>query len=424
VDVFSRNHEQLLRLQRDVDSQVGLAVRDINGYAKQIAALNEQVVQAENMGLHANDLRDQRDQILDQLSKLARVTYVESAGGALSVYVGGRQLVDRLEAHPLEAVAGPGEQFLSVRWVDGGQPVTLSDGKLKGLVETRDELVTARLADLNALAARVIESVNGLHVAGVGLDGSTNVAFFVGTDAGSIGVNSTVAANLDKIAAGWRNPDGTYASGDSRNAVALAKLQQTTTQRDASSTLHPGVSLCGGTVSVAGVDVSGASPNTTFSFAVSGSTITLTNTRTGAFTSFDVTTLSTPGAVQVLGDAALGVRLTLAAGPGASPAAVATGSATLALATNPATSSIGDQYAAHIAALGVDARAAQGQVATQDVLVRYLQGRREETSGVSLDEETTNLVRYQHAYQAAARVMSVMDSMLDKLINGTGVVGR
>jgi flagellar hook-associated protein 1 FlgK len=424
ADVFTRTHEQLRSLQRDLDSQVALTVRDLNGYAQQIAALNEQVVLVENTGLRANDLRDQRDQLLDELSKLARVTYVESANGSVGVHLGGRQLVDRGTVHELEAIATPGEQFASVQWAGGGQRVALSDGKLAGLVETRDQLLGARLVDLDALAARVIESVNGLHVSGVGLDGSQNVAFFAGSDAESIRVSSIVATDLDKVAAGWRNADGTYAIGDSRNAVALAGLQQTGTQRHPSSSLYPGVGLYGGTVSVAGVDVSGASPNTNFSFAVAGSTITVTNTSNGASTSFDASSLDTPGEVLILDDAALGVRLTLAAGPGASPAAVAAGSASLALVTSPVRTSIGDQYAAQIAALGLEARAAQGQSASQEVLVEYLQRRREETSGVSLDEETANLVRYQHAYQAAARVMTVMDTMLERLINGTGLVGR
>ena len=61
---------------------------------------------------------------------------------------------------------------------------------------------------------------------------------------------------------------------------------------------------------------------------------------------------------------------------------------------------------------------------TQQSLVDLLQRRREATSGVSLDEEAANMVRYQRAYEAAARVMTTYDQMLDKLINSTGIVGR
>ena len=85
-------------------------------------------------------------------------------------------------------------------------------------------------------------------------------------------------------------------------------------------------------------------------------------------------------------------------------------------------STVNDQYAQEIAAIGVKSSTAQGQAANQKVMVTQLQRQRQDVGGVSLDEEATHLIQYQHAYQAAARVISVMDSMLDTLINHTGVV--
>ena len=79
---------------------------------------------------------------------------------------------------------------------------------------------------------------------------------------------------------------------------------------------------------------------------------------------------------------------------------------------------IGDQYAQEVAAIGVLSSTAQGQSANQDVLLTQLDRQRQQVSGVSIDEEATHLIQYQHAYQAAARVISVMDSMLDTLNNG------
>uniref|UniRef100_UPI0026F0CE74 flagellar basal body rod C-terminal domain-containing protein n=1 Tax=Alkalibaculum bacchi TaxID=645887 RepID=UPI0026F0CE74 len=60
-------------------------------------------------------------------------------------------------------------------------------------------------------------------------------------------------------------------------------------------------------------------------------------------------------------------------------------------------------------------------VANQGVLVEQLDQRRESTSGVSIDEEVTNLIKYQKSYEANARVISVLSEMLDTLINRTGV---
>jgi flagellar hook-associated protein 1 len=70
----------------------------------------------------------------------------------------------------------------------------------------------------------------------------------------------------------------------------------------------------------------------------------------------------------------------------------------------------------------VKSSTAQGQAANQQVMVTQLERQRQTAGGVSLDEEATHLIQYQHAYQAAARVISVMDSMLDTLINHTGMV--
>jgi flagellar hook-associated protein 1 FlgK len=81
-------------------------------------------------------------------------------------------------------------------------------------------------------------------------------------------------------------------------------------------------------------------------------------------------------------------------------------------------------YNALVAGLGTDNRTASNQTDTQQALVDLLDRRRQSLSGVSLDEEATNLVRYQRAYEAAARVMTTYDEMLDKLINSTGLVGR
>ena len=81
-------------------------------------------------------------------------------------------------------------------------------------------------------------------------------------------------------------------------------------------------------------------------------------------------------------------------------------------------------YNSMVAGLGTDNRTARNEVGTQESLVDLLARRRQSLSGVSLDEEATNLLRYQRAYEAAARVLSTYDEILDKLINGTGTVGR
>ena len=116
----------------------------------------------------------------------------------------------------------------------------------------------------------------------------------------------------------------------------------------------------------------------------------------------------------------LGVRLTVSVAHGADPSVALAGLNGQSFTTQgPAT--MDDQYSQEIATIGVQSSTAQGQVANQGVMVTQLTSQRQQVSGVSLDEEATHMIQFQHAYEAAARVITVMDSLLDTLINHTGV---
>lgn len=81
-------------------------------------------------------------------------------------------------------------------------------------------------------------------------------------------------------------------------------------------------------------------------------------------------------------------------------------------------------YAAMIGDLGVAAQSANTNLDNVQVLVDSVEYNRQSVSGVSLDEELTNMITFQHAYNASARMITVIDEMLDKIINGMGIVGR
>ncbi|MEX2356567.1 MAG: flagellar hook-associated protein FlgK [Thermaerobacterales bacterium] len=87
-------------------------------------------------------------------------------------------------------------------------------------------------------------------------------------------------------------------------------------------------------------------------------------------------------------------------------------------------STIDDYYRSTVADLGIRTQEAQRMEANQEKLMSWLNQQQAEISGVSLDEEMTNMIRYQHSYQAAARMITAVDQMLDVLINRMGVVGR
>ncbi|MCS7220731.1 MAG: flagellar hook-associated protein FlgK [Anaerolineae bacterium] len=90
----------------------------------------------------------------------------------------------------------------------------------------------------------------------------------------------------------------------------------------------------------------------------------------------------------------------------------------------PQGATLGAYYGTMIALVGLGVQHANAQARNQSVLLRYLNERRDAISGVSLDEEAVKLIASQRAYEAAARVITAMDEMLEQLIKGTGIVGR
>jgi flagellar hook-associated protein 1 len=108
----------------------------------------------------------------------------------------------------------------------------------------------------------------------------------------------------------------------------------------------------------------------------------------------------------------------------AGPPASAPGDNTIALQVSKLRGGAADNaYANLVARIGGDVRTANQQQATTQALVTAASDRRQSASGVSMDEEMSNMIRFQRGYQASARAMSTMDEMLDTLINRTGRVG-
>ncbi len=313
---FNRNYSQLTAIQQDVDRQIALETSQINEMAQRISTLNVKIGQAELLGQRANDLRDQRDLVMNDLSKMVKVTYYEASGGSVNVFLGSRSLVvmDRVDA--LANGLNP-SGFATVIWASDGSDASITNGELYGLSHARDVEIPTFLNDLQSLASGFIASVNALHRVGFGLDNSTNLPFFDGTDASDIAINAVLATNPEKVAAA----SAANSSGDNSVALSIAQLQNAPTM-------------------------------------------------------------------------------------------------------NGNTTDFGQFFASMMSRLGVDSQRSEMMAGNQKLLVDHLSKQRDTLSGVSLDEEMTKLIEYQRAYEAAARVVNVVDEMLDKLINGTGMVGR
>jgi flagellar hook-associated protein 1 FlgK len=346
----------------------------------------------------------------------------------VSVYIGGHQLVDRSTTSQMKVVTPVGQSFNQVQWSDGSA-VAPSTGQLAGELTARDSIVQSRIDGVNQLASRVIDQVNALHESGVDLNGNPGVPFFSGKDAtdmavspqltGSTGTNYVAAARQYQVSAG-PPPTFTYAKGDSSNAVALGELANSTSSVDTSTGL--GANPTVGSMTVSAISVNGAAASGTYAYNWDSTHNTLQVTTSPNGSTADVAATlqgNADNSGQVMTIDGQGVRLTVSVPNGTDLQTALQAMSGQSVTTGPNPSTISNQYSQFVAALGVDSNTAQGQSANEALLVTQLQTQQQSVSGVSMDEETTHLIQYQRAYEAAAHVVSVMDSMLDTLINHT-----
>jgi len=177
ADAFRQMHQRLADLQLNVDRDIRAQAQTINDIAKKIARINYQIKSVEHRSITANDLRDTRDKLVEQLSELVNVQVLEADNGDTNVYIYGHPLV--FESNAFEVVvanrAGSAPPAAELRWRDSGELVNARNGRLKALYDMRDAVIPDSIAVMNELAAGIIQSINTQHLAGMGLDGTARI---------------------------------------------------------------------------------------------------------------------------------------------------------------------------------------------------------------------------------------------------------
>ena len=189
--------------------------------------LNRQILLGESSHTSANDLRDQRDQILNRIASLARTDVIERSDGTVDVIISGRTLVTRQHVQQLDVThdasedGRPGSARVTVQ--NGRYELDLPAGELLGLQSSRDDLVVDTRGRLDELARTLIDRVNELHVQGRS-DGGRGLIFFTGESASNIGISSALTENPSYIATSRSN-----LAGDADIAQEIAELGQSGT---------------------------------------------------------------------------------------------------------------------------------------------------------------------------------------------------
>jgi len=364
ADAFNTISRQLTDLDQDLTTNLEVKTGQINTLIQNIADLNRKIARLESLGDHANDLRDQRDLFADELSKLINVTVEETADGVYNVRLGNRVLVEGFTSEGIDV-----NELTSMFDQD------LTGGEIYGMIRSKNVYIAGYLDSLNQLANTLANGeVTVTLPAGTVLPEGVTLKVN-GVETTFTGANRVLTSDLQVTVAGinglhklgYLMTDPPTTGGDFFVGTTAADFKLNPDIQNNPSLIASSMRLTG-----IGNDDTVIRGNNTLALIMSE----LKNTK---FTFTD----------------AMGTETSIAA-----------------------------YYRSLVGQLGVQTNEATRQTENMRVIVDQVDARRLSVSGVSLDEEMTNMIKFQHAYSAAARVMTTIDEMLNKIINGMGVVGR
>jgi flagellar hook-associated protein 1 FlgK len=439
AEQFNALGTDLIQIDTDLTDAVSSGVETINKITHEIAQINDQIVSME-VNNTANDLRDKRNALVSELNEYLDVQAFEQSDGSLTIVAArGCTLVQGNSNYDLEMGGTDGGR---VRWQNSsGSYVDISNylnnGKLGGGLDMRDEIVAKYKLDLDALAKEVTWSVNQQHSQGVGLEGfSSFTGSYEVSDTGEeLGTIDSGLDFYDKIS------DGTFNLWvyDSSGAVVGGSATSITIDADSGGTTL--TSLLGDINAVANITASITTQGTLKIDADSGYTFAFSDDNSNVLAALGINTFftgSSSGDMKVndivglnknfIAAAQVGSDGTMAAGDN-NNALTITDLQSTSMSISQWTcdringntqgsilSTIEDYYHSMVGSMGIASASISRDRSFGEMMVNELTTIRDSISAVSLDEEMTNLIKFQHAYAAAAKLIGVSDEMLNTLL--------
>ncbi|WP_010292439.1 flagellar hook-associated protein FlgK [Clostridium senegalense] len=376
TDLLNHTHKQLEDTKGNLETEKKQSVEDINNLLDQINELNKEIKKVTFAGNNPNDLLDSRDLLLDELSTKFGIDVTSENLNGIKLNANGIDInliqnADKDPKYHLKFDEASGSyQFVQVD--DKGKEITTdedgnpikptdfnpSSGTIGGLLKL-DEKIQSNIDKLNNLAKTIALSTNAIHS-----DGGGNRNFFTdGTDADKIGSDNSgmniTAGNITINEDLLKNPMLLNVSSASNSGGTDGKRALVIAQlRDIKFIIDD--------------ETKGVKEKTTLE------EFKKNNGYDKGITSEGIVTFE----------------------------------------NNKDGASVEGYYKGIINTLGIEAQAAKRDVANKQILLGSFIEKRESTSGVSIDEETINLVQFNHAYQANAKMISTVDELLDVVING------
>jgi len=409
-------------IRDEIDNSLGLEVEKADELLSQIATLNGAIVNAEQGSGTAGSLRDQRDELLDELSGIMDIRVIEQASGTVDVLVGSTPVLLGTQSRGLELHRETdGDQLIAtVRVVADGSRLNIRSGEIGAYLTAREEVVDGSIEDLNQIASSLIYEVNRLHSQGQGTQYYEMIEGTYAVEDTAEALNSAEANLPFEIVNGHFMLQATQQSTGSREAyridIDLDGIGTDTSLEDLVDQIN--TTIADGTITAFITADSRLKLE-----AVDGYEISFSDDTSGALAALGVNTYFT-------GESALDIAVNTN---------LITNSQYLAVGSDHIEGSNGNAlsisglreenidsldgvtfnqfWADQVGQLAVKLDTASRDHATATAVREGLQAQESAISGVSLDEESINLMKNQQQYQAAARFISVIDGLMDELLN-------
>ena len=478
IDGIHNHYDGLKMLQTQVNDDIEMTVSRVNEITRQIAALNKDITRIKAMGDNPNDLMDRRDLLVDKLSSIIDISVTQKDKDEFMVHTSGHVLVQGQVARQFDLRKDvDSESYAHIFWRDTRSEIVFTRGSLGALLELRDSTIEDEIQNLDNMTMNFVDLVNEIHRGAYGANGTTGNNFF-----SEYPFVANVNGNYDRSGSGVFDSSYIYRMNGQNKLEAQAQtgLQGTITLSGASGDVNipyyatdtvadiitrinnsgaevvarlnrDGMLTLKGTPAdlvegqrinpdfvIRHVEDSGhfltgyagilnaSGPGGAFSWDRADAVISLR----GGPENYAVAPISHPAGWIEVNPALLKDPSSVAAGfsyndhaanPGNGDAAAAIASIRNSPVMVGRLSTFDDYFADSVGRIALLGEQSGRAVETENRIMKYLTDLRRSISGVNMDEELANMIRYQHGYNAAARFITTVNSMLDTIINRMGV---
>lgn len=419
----SQTQKQITSLYDDIT----LSVETMNRLMGQVVELNKNISGIEATGAAANDLRDQRDLIVDQLTNLTDITVYEDTNGMYTLVSNGTTLVNGITKVDLEMSKPKNNTTYSVSDYDiiikqTGTVYTAGNGELKAQYEAVAE-DKGYIDQLASMATFLMTTFNNQHKAGYGIDGkkdspsgnaneadnATTGLNFYGESDKIFEYDATTGtfSVFDKLADGTKDTSSEQQLGGMQ-ILDLMVVNSELTETDGHKKLatRSGERDDDGNLLYKTIDANG----------VEGKTTDVNNPDIVR----DSKNNPVPVGVNGTGDGSNAVWMAALLNCEKDKTSPEVNGIDRSIGNG----SLFSYYNTNMTTMGSATSNMNGRVKFQSAVMTQVENLRSSTSGVNWDEELTNMITFQQGYSACSRCLNAMDECLDKLISGTGMVGR